>query len=164
MQVKIALAQDDDVEAAHRIHRDVLPRPWSITTFKDCCSPPYSLLVAKIAGEVAGYAILLMVADEATLMDIAVRSDYRGLGIGVQLLQTLISRCQQESMQSLWLEVRAGNTIAQNMYAGAGFLTTETRKSYYNDSTGTEDAIIMHLPLASGPDSDMATPGSARPA
>ncbi|MCI4054270.1 hypothetical protein MM710_39410, partial [Klebsiella pneumoniae] len=46
--------------------------------------------------------------------------------------------------QRLLLEVRAGNTAAQALYAAHGFSIAGRRKNYYRATDGqTEDAVLM---------------------
>ncbi|MEW9798191.1 ribosomal protein S18-alanine N-acetyltransferase [Alteromonas sp. CYL-A6] len=134
----------DDVKAAYAIHQQVHVKPWAWTTFTDCLHVPYYGLAACQDNTLAGYALVLEVADEATLMDIAVSPDYRRQGIGNQLLNAVIARSRENQMSSLWLEVRAGNTAAITLYENAGFDTIEIRKNYYPLADGgKEDARIM---------------------
>lgn len=132
------------VAGAHSIHQQASYNPWSLSTFADCLTPPYAGLVAVDTDNgVVGYAIILLVAGEATLMDIAVTQSSRGQGLGKKLLNGVIEWCQQQQAESLWLEVRAGNTTAISLYQKAGFEDIEIRKNYYPCDNGKEDARIM---------------------
>jgi len=135
-----------DAEAAWQIHRQVQPKPWSLATFCDCTTHPYQALAAYEHG-VIGYALLLFVADEGTLMDIAVNSECRGRGVGAQLLHAAISASEQAGMATLWLEVRASNVIARQLYQVNYFDEIEVRKGYYDSPQGKEDAVIMKRTL-----------------
>ncbi|OFC68855.1 ribosomal protein S18-alanine N-acetyltransferase [Alteromonas confluentis] len=135
---------EEDVADAHQIHQQATYNPWSLATFADCLTPPYAGLVAINAeNQVCGYAVILLVAGEATLMDIAVAQSVRERGLGKQLLNGVIEWCQQQQAESLWLEVRAGNTTAISLYQKAGFEDIEIRKHYYPSDSGKEDARIM---------------------
>lgn len=132
------------VADAHIIHQQATYNPWSLSTFADCLTPPYAgLVVLDDENQICGYAVILLVAGEATLMDIAVTQAARGRGLGKQLLNGVVDWCQQQQAESLWLEVRAGNTIAISLYEKAGFEDIEIRKNYYPCDNGKEDARIM---------------------
>lgn len=138
---------DERLAKAYALHQAAHPNPWSFSTFADCQTSPYTGYVLVDNAITLGYAVLLMVVDEATLMDIAVDDAVRGNGHGNTLMKHIINECEQASMASLWLEVRAGNVAAVSLYNKYGFEIIETRKGYYTHAqTGEkEDAIIMRL-------------------
>lgn len=147
--MQVAPLAASDAQAAHQIHNQSQPRPWSLSTFSDCMTPPYYALGLYDDTSVTGYAILLLVVDEATLMDIAVAPANRGSGGGKRLLDAAIAHCKQMQMATLWLEVRQSNDVAINLYKAYGFETIEVRKDYYLTATDSkEDALIMRLILA----------------
>lgn len=133
---------------AYDIHKSAHIKPWSASAFEDCFTKPYEAFVQWHDETVAGYAILLIVVDEMTLMDIAVDECSRGKGIGRALLKTAIERAQVLSIAKIWLEVRASNHIAFSLYARLGFEVVEVRKGYYDSTDGKEDANIMCLDLS----------------
>lgn len=133
----------DIIEAAYQIHAESQFSPWKLTTFADCFTAPYYGLLAFKNEQVIGYAIVLEVLDEATLMDIAVTSIERGKGSGKQLLNKVIELSFDHSMNEIWLEVRASNSNAIALYEANHFQHIETRKNYYPTPSGKEDAFIM---------------------
>lgn len=93
------------------------------------------------ARRVVGYAGFWLMVDEAHITAIAVSPVYRGLGLGDLLLLSLIDLAQEMGAHYLTLEVRASNTLAQNLYRKYGFKETGVRRRYYSDDN--EDALIM---------------------
>ena len=79
--------------------------------------------------------------DEAHIVSVGVRSDYRGFGIGELLLIGAIEQAQRRRMQAVTLEVRVSNYVAQNLYKKYGFQKMGVRKGYYSDNR--QDAQIM---------------------
>ncbi|WP_414830223.1 ribosomal protein S18-alanine N-acetyltransferase [Alteromonas sp. H39] len=143
MSVSIHLLTREFLAQAHYIHEQAQPRPWSLTTFEDCTKEPYVGLVASIDGKVVGYALILFVVDEATLMDIAVDEACRGQGIAKALMENVIDMCEFKHMASLWLEVRVNNPAAISLYEKYQFEHVETRKNYYETNEGKVDALVM---------------------
>ncbi|OFI36093.1 ribosomal-protein-alanine N-acetyltransferase [Alteromonas lipolytica] len=132
---------------AYPIHCEAQYAPWSESTFLDCTTPPYECWLMKHEGQVVGYAILLIVLDEVTLMDIAISQSQRGLGAGKALLNFVIERCRQLNARCCFLEVRESNVVAQQLYLRSGFTQLERRKGYYPTAEGREDALMMWLQL-----------------
>jgi len=102
------------------------------------------VLVADIGGKIVGYAASMEMGSEAKIMSIAVRKEYRGLGIGSKLLDEVIKRCKERGKAQLFLEVRVSNKIAQQLYKKKGFRIIDIIPAYYNDG---EDAYVMALNL-----------------
>ncbi len=102
--------------------------------------PPSPQLEAELR-TIVGYAGLWMMADEGHVTTIASRPDYRGRGVGELLLLALIDRAISLRARWMTLEVRASNTIAQNLYRKYTFKEMGVRKRYYSDNG--EDALVM---------------------
>jgi [ribosomal protein S18]-alanine N-acetyltransferase len=118
--------------------------PWSREAFHSELMQTYTLyLVARAGEKVVGYGGMHVVYEDSHVTNIAVHPIWRGRGLGEQLMLELISRASARGANRMTLEVRDGNTTAQNLYRKLGFITRPgaVRKGYYTD-TG-EDAIIM---------------------
>ena len=94
---------------------------------------------------IAGFVGVWHIADEAQIVSIGVRTEYRGLGLGEMLLLSAIERAITHELRHVTLEVRVSNRIAQNLYKKYGFTERGLRKGYYTDNR--EDALIMTTPL-----------------
>jgi ribosomal-protein-alanine N-acetyltransferase len=93
------------------------------------------------APPVVGYAGYWFVVDEAHISTIAVHPEWRGLGVGEQLLVSLLSHALDLGAVAATLEVRVSNTPAQNLYRKYGFEPVGRRRRYYRDNG--EDALLM---------------------
>ncbi len=93
------------------------------------------------ADELLGYAILWIVAEESHLLNIAVRPDERGRGVGRALVRECIRRSAKAGAQAIYLEVRQSNRVAIHLYDGEGFAFVGIRKGYYTDTR--EDAMVF---------------------
>lgn len=98
-----------------------------------------SYLIAKMNDEIIGFAGIKVVLDEADIMNIVVRRNYRNHGIGTLLLESLISLAKRLNLNSLSLEVSEENLPAIHLYQKFGFESLGVRKNYYQDKNG----IIM---------------------
>ena len=91
--------------------------------------------------DIVGFSGFWMMMREAHIIAIGVRNGYRHLGIGEGLLIATIELAQILNANVVTLEVRASNTIAQELYKKYGFQVVGRRLKYY--SSDGEDAIIM---------------------
>lgn len=78
--------------------------------------------------------------DEAHVMNIAVKKDFRRNNIGTKLLEYLIKIAKSEKKICITLEVREDNLPAVKLYEKMDFVKMGRRKKYYNNKF---DAIIM---------------------
>ena len=90
---------------------------------------------------IAGYLGLWYRADEAHIVSVGVRNEYRGEGIGEMLVIGAIEQAMARQAVAVTLEVRPSNRVAINLYHKYGFREKGVRKGYY--SNNREDAIIM---------------------
>jgi [ribosomal protein S18]-alanine N-acetyltransferase len=125
------------------IESRVYPRPWSTSLFLSELAQraTRTYLVARLAGEVVGYAGMMYMVDEAHVTNIAVDPTYHGRKVGSRLLLTVITEAIARGAEIISLEVRVSNLIAQNMYVKFGFSVAGTRKGYYIETN--EDAYVM---------------------
>jgi ribosomal-protein-alanine N-acetyltransferase len=103
----------------------------------------------KDQGKIIAFAGFWIMAGEAHIIGVAVKSEYRRQGLGTLILQELIDQAKQRQADCVTLEVRMSNYEAQRLYASLGFVEMGVRRAYYTDNR--EDAVIMTLkPVASG--------------
>jgi ribosomal-protein-alanine N-acetyltransferase len=126
-----------------RIESSVYPRPWSLGLFASELSMKgsRSYRVAKVGSSVVGYAGLMHVAGEGHVTTLAVDPSWHGCQIGTRLLLALAHTARGWGCTGLTLEVRMGNTPAQELYRRFGFAPAGVRRGYYAE-TG-EDALVM---------------------
>lgn len=138
-----------DLNALLAIEYAIYPFPWTRGNFADSLESGYEAWVLRdTSGMLLGYFLMMLAIDEAHLLNITVRSDVQGKGIGRFLLDKVMAIARQNEMQSLLLEVRPSNHRALAVYQKAGFKTIGTRKNYYPASGNTrEDAIVMKMEL-----------------
>ena len=97
-------------------------------------------LVARDGGRVVGYAGLCDYPDEAFVQTMAVAPSHQGRGLGAQLLQALLEEADRRRKDTVLLEVRADNPVAQRLYERHGFRRSGVRRGYY---PGGVDAWVM---------------------
>jgi len=136
-----------DVALVAAVERASYQFPWSEGVFRDCVRVGYLCRVVEAAGEIVGYGIMSFGAGEAHILNICIRSDLRGQGVGRSLLDYLLDRARDEYMQDVFLEVRPSNTVAVRLYEAIGFQRIGLRKSYYQAAGGREDALVYKLAL-----------------
>lgn len=97
--------------------------------------------VLEFDGKIVGYCSAMFLLEEIEIINIAILSEFRSLGMGKALIRWLIDYALCLGLKKITLEVRKSNIIAQQMYLSCGFKTINTRKKYYKDNN--EDALIM---------------------
>lgn len=100
------------------------------------------LFVATMQGEMCGYLLANVVADETELLRIAVDEKRRNEGVGQALLDAYFTFASKSSSRGL-LEVRHGNAAAKHLYEKNGYRLLATRKNYYKNPM--EDADMYEI-------------------
>jgi ribosomal-protein-alanine acetyltransferase len=146
-----------DIDAVLEIERASFPEPWSPAMFLgEFRRPDRIWLVAEGPdGSVVGYGGVMIVGDEAHLMNLAVASSRRRCGIGRMLYDDLAVRAARAGARRLTLEVRDGNDPALGFYRAAGLAVEGVRPGYYRAG---QDALIMWGEL---PDAERRLPPPA---
>lgn len=136
-----------DLEWVAAQDRLLYPFPWSAQNFADSMIAGYSCWIVFEGGERSGYAVLMMVLDEAHILNISVCRSRQGCGLGRQLLQHLGEVARKAGGSQILLEVRPSNESALALYRKVGFEMIGRRKGYYPACNGREDALVLRLPL-----------------
>jgi ribosomal-protein-alanine N-acetyltransferase len=132
-----------DVPMVVAIERMAYQFPWSEGIFRDCLRVGYICRLIEVGGDIAGYGIMSIGAGEAHILNVCMRSDYRGRGFARQVLLYLIDKARTAGMYEAFLEVRPSNTIAARLYYSLGFEQVGIRRGYYQATGGREDAAVL---------------------
>ncbi len=137
-----------DLERVLRNEFRAYAYPWSRGIFTDCLKSGYDCRVLCVDDAIVGHAILSAAAGEAHLLNVCVRRESQGQGLGRLFVRQVISRARVLGAQQLFLEVRPTNKVAVALYESLGFIEIGLRKDYYPSESGREDALVLALHLA----------------
>ena len=133
----------EDVDAILEIEQMVYTHPWSAGIFNDCINVGYNCWVYEDPNELLAYGLVSAGANEAHILNLCVRPSAQGQGLGKRMLYKLIQMAEWREADSIFLEVRASNTVALNLYEQEGFNRLGLRKAYYPSNEGREDALVF---------------------
>jgi ribosomal-protein-alanine N-acetyltransferase len=136
-----------DLDAVMQIEIVNFPFPWTAGNFKDSINSGQICLLLEIDEAVIGYAILMMVIDEAHLLNISVSSAWKGKGWGRHLLNHMMQIGREKGGLNMFLEVRPSNVSAITLYESIGFNEMGVRPGYYPAQNGRENALLMGVAL-----------------
>jgi len=136
-----------DIPAIVAIEHEAFSSPWTTEAFtNELMNNLFArYMIMEHEGEIIGYGGMWVIMDEAHVTNIAVKSDYRGKGLGSCLLEELQRTAVYFGAVKMTLEVRPSNEIAQRLYRKYGFEPSGIRPRYYSDNN--EDALIMWAEL-----------------
>lgn len=126
------------------IERECFSHPWSEDMLAEELYNDNASYIVAVAddGVVLGYAGLKVVLDEGTIDKVAVKGQYRRMGVADALVETFV-RFGGANLAFITLEVRLSSDAAIQLYMKHGFEQVGRRKDYYQDPK--EDAILMTL-------------------
>ena len=136
------LTMEDLESAAALLEAYCSELPWDETALFTYLMREDALLYAAREGEqLIGFTGLLMAPPEADILDVTVQPEFRRQGVASTLLETLFENAKTRGVDTIFLEVRAGNEPAKALYRKMDFREAGIRKGYYTDPA--EDAVVM---------------------
>ncbi len=140
------------------IENAVYPHPWSRANFEDSIQTGYQMQVltaglttdSSTKADILGYFIAMKGFEEVHLLNITVAEPNQRQGWAKLMLDALAVWSRGQGAAWLWLEVRANNERALQVYKAQGFKLVSVRQDYYPKgpkANGREDAIVMSLKL-----------------
>lgn len=126
--------------------------PWTRVNFIDALQAGQDIQVLSDAeGAIVAYSVAMAGVDEWHLLNLTVAREHRRRGLGSVLLRGVIADARRSGKTGVWLEVRASNAAAIELYERHGFSRTGLRRGYYPAVVGREDAVLMTLSLLPPP-------------
>lgn len=137
----------EEIDAVLAVEQRAYPFPWSRANFADSLAAGYSAWTCRVGGELVGYAVLMLVLDEAHLLNVTVVPEWQRHGYGLLIMHHLFGVARTHGAKRMFLEVRPSNAPGQGLYARLGFEMIGRRRGYYPAGEGREDAVVMALTL-----------------
>jgi ribosomal-protein-alanine N-acetyltransferase len=104
-----------------------------------------SYRVVTSANEIAAFIFVMINENGAAhLTTIGVAPEHRRRGLARMLLDHMDTALRKREIGTVVLEVRVGNTAAQNLYRESGFTVVQRIAKYYSNG---EDCFLMMKPL-----------------
>ena len=140
MEIQINQMKLEDLDCIKNILLTDFDDFWNYDILKtELESKNSKYIKAKVGNEIVGFAGVKVVLEQADIMNIVTKKNYRNKGIGSLLLKSLIDICKDLNVSSIMLEVDENNLSVIHLYKNFGFEILSTRKNYY----GLNSALIM---------------------
>jgi ribosomal-protein-alanine N-acetyltransferase len=149
--MKIRPFTPGDLPAIVQIQKQVLPGGgWTWNDYLRLARQPGGLILLAETREqtspaVAGFVVAAQTAAQAEILSLAVAAAYQRQGIGRELLGGMCRALRMLGVRKTYLEVRASNRAAIELYTSVGFALNYVRRNYY--SQPPEDAYVMSLEM-----------------
>lgn len=142
---------DKDLSQVVALEQNAQASPWSRLSFEESLtrsqlSSEHACRVLHIGDDIVGYHVVSSVVDELHILNVVAATHLQGIGLGHRLMQDIIEFAESKSKDKVFLEVRASNIIAQNLYQKWQFKHIAMRKQYYRNSDSSlpkEDAMVF---------------------
>jgi ribosomal-protein-alanine acetyltransferase len=146
---RLRRAEAADLDAIMAIERATYPDDaWSASSMRAELDGSHGYYLVAVGDDdsgaaIEGYGGLLAPqgSRQGDIQTVTVAESARGRGIGRLLLTELLAEAERRGADEVFLEVRAGNEVAQRLYASLGFERIAVRPRYYQP--GGEDAWVM---------------------
>lgn len=135
-----------DIDAVLKIEYAAFSHPWTRGIFLDGLKS-YEIWLMFEGAQQVGHGVVQVIIDEAHLLNITVKPENQGRGLGLRLLEHLMSRAYALNGRECFLELRDSNRAAYRLYERFGFNEIGRRRDYYPAVGGREDAVVMACTL-----------------
>lgn len=124
------------------IENECFTDPWTLSMFRESAESELNYFyTARCNGRICGYILAGVISPEAEIMSIAVKGEFRKMGIAERLIRDFIASDMMKENEAIYLEVRVSNSAAIGLYEKIGFERLGIRKNYYR--LPKEDALVM---------------------
>ena len=139
--------READLHEVMAIENAIYSHPWTRGNFVDSLNAGYACRCLRLGGELLGYFVLMVAAQEAHLLNLSIATQHQRRRHGSGLLREAADLARRLGARNVFLEVRPSNAGAQALYTRFGFRKIGTRRGYYPAHAGREDALVLTLPL-----------------
>lgn len=137
----------DDLTWVLPLEQALHVHPWTRGNFIDSLAADHLCRIMKLGVEPVGYGVMMLIVDEAHLLDIGIDPRHQRAGLGVALMCHLFDLVRAGGARHCFLEVRQSNAAAIALYGKLGFERIGLRRAYYPAPGGREDALVMKAAL-----------------
>ena len=138
---EIILANKEHLPLVAEIEKEVFSKPWSEKSLELCLSDKGFCVCCFENETLAAYCTLIIVLDEAQIINVATAASFRGRGNARSTLQAVFDECKKREINYISLEVRESNIPAISLYESLGFTIEGKRKDFYKNPR--ENALVM---------------------
>lgn len=135
--IKLRKFSPKDLEQILAINLSSFSEPWPEKEFEKYAEESF---VADDEGKIAGFAVCKIMEDEGALKLIAVNPDYRGKGIGKNLMEYIFKYFEEKGLKEITAHSRLHNEAGCDFLKSFGFKIIKTVENYYFNG---EDAYLM---------------------
>jgi len=132
-----------------QLHRACFPEdPWDSEAIEQIMRMPgFFGRIGWANNDPVGFALALVLGEEAEFVSLGVLEDHRRRGMGSALLEAMCGEARLRRADQVVLEVALDNQAARALYVGHGFTIVGHRPNYYRRAERLVDALILRLRL-----------------
>ncbi|MCX7175144.1 MAG: ribosomal protein S18-alanine N-acetyltransferase [Proteobacteria bacterium] len=135
--------QAEDIELVLDAEQRIYAFPWTRGNFEDSLASGYTARLMRDGNQLVGYAVMMLILDEAHLLNISIVSGRQQAGLGSLLLESMCEEARSLGAQRMVLEVRQSNVAGRAFYDRHGFAQIGVRTDYYPAEQGRESALVL---------------------
>ncbi len=138
------LANTQQIDEVLSIEEASFTNPWTREMYlADLANRGVSFcfLAQDDEGRAVGFCSVWRVADEVHINNLAVKPEFRRMGVATALLNYALREAARRGARRATLEVRRSNDAARRLYERFGFAVAGIRRGYYTNPV--EDALVL---------------------
>lgn len=127
---------ETNVEGIAELEKENFSDGWSLKSLKEEINNPDACYYAVRDDEnnmVVAAAGMIISIDNADIMNVSVKEEYRRKGLASKLLDALFEEGKKRGVKDFTLEVRENNHAARKLYEKKGFVFEGIRPNFYSN-------------------------------
>ncbi len=142
LTAEIIPMNEEHVKGIAEIEKLCFSVPWTEEGIREELGNENAHFLSAVSdGKVLGYIGVHEICGEAYIANIAVRPEYRRMGLGEKLISAAADGAEKRNCEFITLEVRKSNAPAIALYEKQGYNIAGERKNFYTDPV--ENGLIM---------------------
>lgn len=140
-----------DLVEVLKIEQTAQASPWARLSFEESMNRGDCCRIVEYDKQLVAYHVSSIVLDELHVLNVVCAKAMQGHGLGHVLMKDVMACAKSIMAKKVFLEVRAGNYVAQSLYEKWGFDQIALRKGYYRaqEPEGNREDARVYLKLCS---------------
>jgi [ribosomal protein S18]-alanine N-acetyltransferase len=145
IRTRIVVMEESDLDEVLSIEASSRQTSWSHHSFVEEIKSPLSFCFVLRGGNepterVFGFICFRVIGEESDLLNLAVLSQYRHMGLGKELMKFYVDFCRERKTKIFYLETGVSNGAAIHLYESFDYHPAGIRAKLFR---GKEDALLM---------------------
>ena len=143
-KIDFRILDDSNYKLIKDLQQDIYTRNWNEGEIEHLLKKGGGQgLIIYLSKKPIGYCFFRNLVDEAEVLSLEIKSQYRNKGFGLLLFKKVELYFADKKICKCFLEVNKNNNLAINFYKKIGFVYIKNIKNYYKINNSYQDGLLL---------------------